>query len=544
MSVVTRQLSYSHGTGDIPLFPYTIGQMLNKTAQEYPDNEMYVFYADKERYTFSKFRDQTHQFAAGLLKLGLQKGDRIAVMGVSHKEYMLTYHACAQIGLILVRVIPSHFELQLKMLGCKAVVLTRTPVEVYEVLCKFVPELPISEPGKLNSSRGILTVGNVIELGGSSTEAVEHITAMAWDIDNEDDFCVIFTSGSTGSPKATMHSQGALLNWNRASGIIRRETGFEADWIPKVAVIMTAACISQEYGLLHPVLTGQTTVFTCPMFNAELTLKAVHEEKCTEAVMLIHHIYDLLNHPDLDKYDWSSMKCIMTGGSVIPDSIMIPAKEKLSKHIMLVYACTEMNMIAIQCPLDNPKNLSSGAIYAVPHTEIQIVDENEQTVPTNTIGEIYVRSPYVFKYYWSDEEATRKSRDRNGWYRTGDLGIMDNDGFLRCFGRKQDVISKEGCTLFPKELEDVLDQHSDVSKAVVFGVPDKRTLDEVCACVKMTSSTDTSSQDLIDYCQGKVFEELVPRYVFIISEIPTTLTGKFHRKKLRDWAIEQLKRES
>ncbi|XP_072028133.1 medium-chain acyl-CoA ligase ACSF2, mitochondrial-like [Amphiura filiformis] len=331
MSVTSRQLSYSHGTGNIPLLPYTIGQMLNKTAQEYPDNEMYVFYADKERYTFSEFRDQTHQFASGLLNLGLQKGDRIAVLGLGHKEYMLTYHACAQTGLILVRLVPPPITnligQQLKMLGCKALVLNRTPVNGYEEVCKLLPELPNSEPGKLNSSslpdlkivigaeetfsncKGIMTVANVVELGGSSAEAVEHITAVAWDIDNEDDFCVIFTSGSTGLPKATVHSQGALLNSNRTRCVYRRGTGFEVDWIPKVAVLMCTAFISQEYGMLHPVMTGQTTVFAGPMFDAELALKAVHEEKCTEAVMLIHHIYDLLNHPDVDKYDWSSMKC-------------------------------------------------------------------------------------------------------------------------------------------------------------------------------------------------------------------------------------------
>ncbi|XP_072028134.1 medium-chain acyl-CoA ligase ACSF2, mitochondrial-like [Amphiura filiformis] len=357
MSVATRQLSYSHGTGDIPLLPYTIGQMLNKTAQEYPDNEMYVFYADKERYTFSEFRDQTHQFAAGLLNLGLQKGDGIAVSGLAHKEYLLTYHACAQTGLILVRLVsPPVTDLNgqlLKTLGCKALVINRTPVNGYEEVCKLVPELPNSEPGKLNSGslpdlkivigaeetfsncKGILTVGDVIKLGGSSTEAVERITSLAWDIDNEDDFTVIFTSGSTGLPKATTHSQGSILNSIRTGVPYRKGTNFEVDWISKVAIVLPPATIGPEYGAVQPVLTGQTTVYTCPTYDVELVLKAVHEEKCTEAVMLIHHIYDLLNHPDLDTYDWSSMKCILTGGSVIPDSIMIPARKKLSKHVMV-----------------------------------------------------------------------------------------------------------------------------------------------------------------------------------------------------------------
>ncbi|XP_072041160.1 medium-chain acyl-CoA ligase ACSF2, mitochondrial-like [Amphiura filiformis] len=516
-----------------PFLGRSLGQQFYVTADKYPDKEMYVFYADKERKTFQQVRVESQQLAASFLSLGLNTGDRLGVWGGNHYEWLVTYVACMQLGIILIHIrLDFTGTMQTKLLqktGCKALVLTRSPDNVYDSVCEIIPELRSCKADKLKceslpellfvaiggeqhrGKRGVYNLDDLIHQGRSSAYK-DKVTKICDRIDFDAPAAINFTSGSTGTPKAVTHSSHSILDFVHENGNIYRGNvqGYVQTWETKYALIMHMSGISGQVGAVIPIANGNTVVVVGPNYDKDLMAMAFHEEKVTNSVMLIHHMYDLLHLPYLDSLDFSHNQLskyprtqIVSGGTIIPPSLREKSK-KICNMSLMVYGLTEMIGVLLHHPMDDPKRIQSGDYLCIGGCEAKIVNEKGEIVPVNTAGEIHFRGYGIFLYYWGDEEKTKQAKDDNGWLHTGDIAIMDEEGYIRIVGRKTDSMIIEGINVFPFDLEDVLLEHPSIAGVMVSSF-------------------------------------LTPRYVLFMETFPTTDTGKFHRKKMAEIALNKLK---
>ncbi|XP_072041171.1 medium-chain acyl-CoA ligase ACSF2, mitochondrial-like [Amphiura filiformis] len=491
-----------------PFLGRSLGQQFCLMADKYPDKEMYVFYADKERKTFQQVREESQQLAASFLSLGLSTGDRLGVWGGNHYEWLVTYVACMQLGIIL--------------LGCRALVLTRSPDSVYDTVCEIIPELRSCKADKLKCQRlpeltfvaiggeqhmgkgGVYNLDDLIHQGRSSAYK-DKVTKICDRIDMDAPAAIVFTSGSTGTPKAVTHSSHSLLDNIHENGNFYRGNvkGYVQSWEAKYALIMHLSGVSAQYGAVTPIANGNTVVVVGPNYDKDLMAMAFHEEKITNAGMLIHHMHDLLNLPYLDSLDFSQMQLIASGGSIIPSSLREKSK-KICKMSLMGYGLTETLVSLLNHPMDDPKRIQSGHYRCIGGYEAKIVNENGEIVPVNTAGEIHFRGYGIFLYYWGDEEKTKQAKDDSGWMHTGDIAVMDEEGYIRIVGRKTDFMIIEGINVTPFDLEDVLLEHPSIVGVMVVGVPDERANEAVCACIRVKTGMQLSEDDVKLFCENKV----------------------------------------
>ncbi|XP_072026064.1 medium-chain acyl-CoA ligase ACSF2, mitochondrial-like [Amphiura filiformis] len=342
MASLSRSYYHSHRRAT-PFLGRSMGQHLYLIAEQNPDKEMYVFYADKERKTFKQMKEESQSLAASFLSLGLNTGDRIGVWGGNHFEWLVTYCACMQLGIVLVHIrmdfpLTTQKEL-LKKIGCKALVLTRTPESVYDSVCEIIPELRSCEPDKLKcealpdmkfvviggqkhkGKSGTLHLDDLI-LQGSTSNNRNNVAEICLKINMDAPQIIIFTSGSTGFPKAVTHPSHSLLNFMHGDSHYRGDVAdYKQPWETKFALIMNLAGVGAQMGALLPLARGCTTVVVSPAYDKDVLAKALHDEKCTDSFMLIHHVNDLLELPYLNTLDFSSMQIIIAGGSIISGAL-------------------------------------------------------------------------------------------------------------------------------------------------------------------------------------------------------------------------------
>ncbi|XP_072028168.1 medium-chain acyl-CoA ligase ACSF2, mitochondrial-like [Amphiura filiformis] len=456
--------SYIHVPVKTPFSGKSIGQRFNEVANQNPDKEMYVFYADKERKTFRQMQDESQQFAGGLLKLGLKKGDTLGVWGGNHYEWLLAYLASLQIGVITVNMridFPLSVQQEaIQKLGMKVVVLMRSPSDMCDRASQIIPELLTNSADNLNCQitpnlkyvinagtnpcKGMIALTDFMEMGKGFDKST--VTKAIDQVDFDDPIGVIFTSSC------------------------------------RYALIMSFGGIGAQMGAVLPMIKSGTTIVVGPTYDAQLLANVIQDERVTGSTMLIHHLNDILNLPNFDDYDFSSFQACMSGGSIIPYSLRQRAA-KITKHILLGYGATE-GFAAMQSSTDPIEILHSTGYVPADGSEVKIIGDDGQILPVNEIGEICFRSQSLFLYYWGEEEKTAAVKKPNGWYHTGDLGTLDENGYLRVVGRKSERIIKEGINIAPGNLEKVFDEHPAVSNVMVVGVPDERTSEEVCACIR------------------------------------------------------------
>ncbi|XP_072028833.1 medium-chain acyl-CoA ligase ACSF2, mitochondrial-like [Amphiura filiformis] len=521
---------------------------------------MYVFFADKERKTYKQMRKEVHTFAASLLALGLVKGDRMAVWGGNHYEWLLTYYACALIGVIVVHI-PLIFSAKMQLgilqtVGVKGLLLTRSPSHIYDTVCEIIPEICATTPETFASQsipnlKFIISCaeGDKRQRGAYSPDAViarctdefrRHVDEICPTVDSDDPFMILFTSGSTGLPKPVTHSSHALLNNMNEAGIYRKQfPGYEEDKVRRYALISPLEGMNSHIIALLTVL-HQCTVVACPTYDRMLAVEAITKERCTDTIMFQYMAYDILNMPDLHKYDFSSLKNIAVGGNVIPLSLRERSKQ-ITENILVGYGSTEVSSATLQHPMDPEDKKTSASMYPIGGFEVKVCSDSGEVLPVGQPGEILVRCVSMFLYYWGDEERTRSAKDSNGWWHSGDIGVMDSDGFIQLLGRQSETIIKKAYSFFPFEVEKVLDEHPCISAVMVVGVPDDRTGEEVCACIRLHPEKTVSKSELQDYCKGKVAPDLIPEYVLFMEDFPKTETGKIHRRKLAEFASERVK---
>lgn len=551
--------SYTHGPADVPLRGITIGNLLQSQTEKTPDREALVFPSAGVRKTFSQLLEESDRLAAGLLELGLKKGDRVGIWGPNSLEWVLTQYATARTGMILVNINPLYrsFELEyaLKLVDCKAII---SAVEFkdqryYEILFELIPELASCKPGQLRSHilpalkyiimmgdsdfPGALRFSDIMCAGSGAT--MKQITDMQDRLQFDEPINVQFTSGTTGFPKGATLSHHNIVNNSFF-------TGMRLDFHNRQARICCPVplyhCFGMVLGSLQIPNHGATCVFPSPGFDPTTALTAVSQEKCTALYGVPTMFIDMLNHPEFDKFDLSTLYTGIMAGSPCPIEAMKQVIAKMHMdEITVCYGTTENSPVTFQSNRNDPIDKRVSTVgTAHPHVEAKIIDENRKIVPVGTIGELCTRGYTTMLEYWADEDKTREVCLPDRWYLTGDTGIMDENGYVQISGRIKDMIIRGGENIYPLEIEQVLYTHPKIKDVQVVGVPDKRLGEQICAWVELKEGETATVDEIRQFCKEKIAKFKVPKYVQFVKNFPLTVTGKVQKFKIREEATKSL----
>ncbi|XP_033501386.2 medium-chain acyl-CoA ligase ACSF2, mitochondrial-like [Epinephelus lanceolatus] len=546
--------SYVHGTSTIPLLPLTVGQCLDSTVQRWPDRESVVFLQDGIRKTFAQFQQDVDKAAAGLLALGLKRGDRLGVWGPNTYEWILFQFASAKAGIILVPLNQAYqvkeVEFTLKKVQCKAVVCpTHFKTQSFcEMLRELCPEIDTAPTGAIKSSRlpdlrmvivtdsrqpGMLHVEDVMQAGESRhhKELMDLQSKLSFD----EPINIQFTSGTTGSPKAACLSHHNIVNNAYFLGL---RMGY--DWRPQVRVCVPVPmyhCFGSVAGGMSMAVHGITLVFPSPGYNSRANLEAIQSEKCNFVYGTPTMYTDMLSQPDLHKYDLSSVEAGLMGGSPCPPQIVRRLRTDMNmKEITCIYGTTENSPVTfLGFPQDNEDLKINTVGCIMNHTEAKVVDPTTgEIVPLGASGELMIRGSCVMHGYWDDPERTREVISQDRWYRTGDTASLNSLGYCRIEGRIKDMIIRGGENIYPAEIEQFLYTHPKVQDVQVVGVKDERLGEQVCACIRLKEGQTSSAEEIRAFCKGQISHFKIPHYVMFVDSYPLTALRKVKKNVLKE----------
>ncbi|NXE37226.1 ACSF2 synthetase, partial [Ptilorrhoa leucosticta] len=552
--------SYIQGPSDIPLLDKTIGQCLEETVERFPNRKALVFCRDGVRKTFAQFKEEVDQAAAGLLALGLRKGDRLGMWGPNKYEWVLMQFATAQAGIILVSVNPayqaSELEFVLRKVGCKALVFPTQfkTQKYYDILKQSCPELEKSSPGGIKSTRlpdlsivivcdsklpGTFHMDEVMQAGDSSH--MKQLRAMQQTLSCNEPINIQFTSGTTGSPKGATLSHRNIVNNANLVGLrlgITDQVGLGQNGESRCGLPAPLYhCLASVGGCMVMALHGTSCIFSSPSFEGKAALEAVSREKCSFLLGTPTMFIDMLSQPDFDSYDLSTLRGGIIGGSPVPPAIMRTIITKMHMpELVVAYGTTENSPVTFMgFPNDSIDRKTETVGYIFPHTEAKIEDpETGQSVPLNTPGELQIRGYCVMLGYWNDPAKTREVITAEKWYKTGDLASLDEHGYCKIIGRCKDMIIRGGENIYPAELEQFLHTHPKVEEVQVVGVKDSRMGEEICACIRLRPGRDCTEEEIKAFCKGKISHFKIPCYVVFVGQYPLTVSGKIQKYKLRE----------
>ncbi|XP_076122637.1 medium-chain acyl-CoA ligase ACSF2, mitochondrial-like [Alosa pseudoharengus] len=546
--------SYVHGTSSLPLLPLTVGQSLQNAAEKWPEREAVVFPKSGIRKTFSQFQQDVDQAAAGLLALGLKKGDRLGIWGPNTYEWILYQYATAKAGIIMVSVNPAYqvkeLEFTLGKVGCSAVLCpTQFKTQMLcEMLRQICPELDTARPGFLKSSRlpdlrmvivmdsrqpGMLHVDDVMQAAGSQQH--QELQSLQAQLSFDDPINIQFTSGTTGLPKGATLTHHNIVNNAYLLGL---RTGF--DWRPEVRVCVPVPlyhCFGSVLGGMCMALHGVTLVFPSPGYDGLANLEAIQNERCNFLYGTPTMFIDILGQSDFHKYDVSSVDAgIMAGAPCPPEVVRKLIRDMDMKEMMVAYGTTENSPVTfVGFPYDNEERKTETVGCIMHHTEAKIVDPaTGEMVPLGSSGELLIRGYCVMQEYWDEPGKTQECITKDGWYKTGDIAILDGFGYCRIEGRIKDMIIRGGENIYPAEIEQFLHTHPKVQEAQVVGVKDERLGENVCACIRLREGQDCTAEEIKAYCKGQIAHFKVPHYVEFVTSYPLTASGKILKNKLRE----------
>ena len=554
-------LSHVSGVATEPLWEFTIPQVLARAVAQWPDNEAAVFCSQGLRRSYRDFARDVDDLALGLLGLGIGRGDRIGVWSPNRYEWLLSQFASARIGAILVCINPAYriveLEYALNKVGCKALVTARSfkGSDYLVMLRELLPELALSGAGKLASRRvpslervlclgpeappGMLAFDAVCDSGrGLGRESLDRITAS---LSPSDPINIQFTSGTTGNPK------GACLTHRNIVNNARFVTStIEADERDRICIpVPFYHCFGMVLGTLGCVTKGATMVVPGEGFDPVETLAAVSAEACTSLygvpTMFVHE----LAVPDFDRYDMSSLRTGVMGGALCPVELMKQVRTRMHiEGMTIIYGMTETSPVSFQSNVDDPVEKRVSTVGRVlPHVEVKIVDARGATAALGEQGEILTRGYSVMLGYWEDPEKTAEAIDSEGWMHTGDLGTLDEEGYCNITGRIKDMILRGGENVYPKEVEDFLYTLDGVQQVQVFGIPDPRLGEVVCAWIVPREGVSLDEETVRRHCRDHIAHFKVPRHVRIKALLPMTVTGKAQKFVMREEMIKELAAE-
>ncbi|KAM8946133.1 medium-chain acyl-CoA ligase ACSF2, mitochondrial isoform 2-T2 [Pelodytes ibericus] len=551
--------SYIHGTSHFPLTSRTVQQCLAETSHRLPDQEALVFLDKNIRKTFSQLSKDAETLAAGLLALGLKKGDRLGMWGPNSYEWVLMQYASAQAGIILVSVNPAYqpkeLEFVLKKTGCSALAFPSQfkTQKYYEILKQICPEIENSSSGYIQSTilpelKTVIVLDKKYSgtfqfqdvMGFGTTQFVQQLNDLQKSLTYDDPVNIQFTSGTTGNPKGATLSHHNIVNNATFTGM---RMGY--NWIEGMRIAIPVPlyhCLGSVVGSLMMAIYGCTLVFPSSSFEARKLLEAISKEKCTCLYGTPTMYIDLLRQPDFAAHT-SSLTTGVVAGSIAPPEIMRRIVTGTTmKNVVIGYGTTENSPVTFMgFPHDDLQRKTETVGCILPHTEAKIVDPStNQTVPLNTPGELMIRGYCVMMGYWGDPEKTREAISSANWYGTGDIACMDEYGYCRIVGRCKDMIIRGGENIYPAEIEKFLHTHPSIEEIQVIGVKDERMGEEICACVRIRHNKECSAEDIFNFCKGKISHFKIPRYIVFVNEYPLTVSGKIQKFKLKELMEKQL----
>lgn len=551
--------SYACGHSVKPLMGETIGDMLNRIAARYPDNEALVSVHQNIRWTYREFCERADALARGLMALGVERGDRVAIWAMNYAEWTLTQFATAKIGAILVNINPAYrvyeFEYALKQAEVSTLILqgrfkTSDYVGMFYEAC---PEAIDARAGRISSEKfpflknvvfmgdipynGMFTWDELIEKGAgiSPDELREREESLNFD----DAINIQYTSGTTGYPKGVVLTHHGVMNNGYFIGEGMGFTEKDRLCIP----VPFYHCFGMVLSNMASVTHGTTMVIPCPVFDAEAVLQALQNERCTAVHGVPTMFIAELSHPNFGKYDYSTLRTGIMAGSPCPIEVMKKVNVLMNmRDIVIVYGQTELSPGVTMTTVDDPLEKRVGTVgRAFPHTEIKIIDPNTKRIlPRGEVGEICARGYMSMKCYYNNPSATRATLDANGWLYTGDLGVMDDEGYVKMSGRLKEMVIRGGENIYPREIEEFLHHHPKISDAYVIGVPDERYGEELMAWVAAKPGMTVTPDEIISFCNGQIARYKIPKYYKFVTEFPMSVTGKIQKFKMQKMAIEEL----
>jgi fatty-acyl-CoA synthase len=552
-------LSHVRGATDIPLSDATVSRFLLDTVGMFPGRPAVVFREQAIRWTWREFADQVDLLASGLRSLGVTPGDRVGIWSPNRSEWLLTQFATARIGAILVNINPAYrlaeLEYALNKVGCKALVAAEQfkTSKYLEMLQALAPELATSEPGALQASRfpelraiirmgdgttpGMLRFSEVMSRGREQLDTAR-LDALEASLNADDPINIQFTSGTTGNPKGATLTHRNVVNNARYIALAMRLTEHDSLCIP----VPLYHCFGMVLAVLACVSTGTTMVFPGEAFDPAATLAAVDEERCTALHGVPTMFIAELDLPAFAKYDLSRLRTGIMAGSPCPIETMKRVVSQMNlREITIAYGMTETSPVSFQSSTTDPLDKRTTTVGQVaPHLEVKIVDPLGVVVPVGDTGELCTRGYSVMKGYWGDEEKTREAIV-DGWMHTGDLGVLDGEGYCNIVGRLKDMLIRGGENIYPREIEEFLFRHPKIQSVQVFGVPDAKYGEEVCAWIVLRAGEHATLEEIRQFCDGQIAHYKIPRYVKFVDELPMTVTGKVQKFIMRDRMIEELK---
>ncbi len=555
----TRRMSYTSGASEKPLLGVTIGDMFDQTAEQYPDNEALVSRHQNLRYTYRELQAVVNKFARGLMALGIQKGERIGIWAPNCAEWCITQFATAKIGAILVNINPSYrlheLEYALKQSGCSFLVTAPTfkTANYLEMVTTLAPELMHAQPGQLQAER-LPELRAVIRLGeerspgmyswGDVLAAADKVTAEALaerqrQQEFDDPINIQYTSGTTGYPKGATLSHHNILN----NGYFVAETMKFTDKDRLVIPVPLYHCFGMVMGNLGCITHGATMIYPAEGFDPGAVLETVQAEKATGLYGVPTMFIAELDSPRFSRYDLGSLRTGIMAGAPCPIEVMKKVKTLMNMtDVEIAYGMTETSPVSFQTRVGAPLEKQVSTVGQVhPHVEVKIINPaTGQVVPIGETGELCTRGYSVMLGYWANEEGTRHVIDQARWMHTGDLAVMDEDGYVNIVGRIKDMIIRGGENVYPREIEEFLYTHPKIADVQVIGVPDVKYGEEIMAWVKLREGETATEQEIREFCRGKIAHFKVPRYVKFVDNYPMTVTGKIQKFIMRQQSIGEL----
>jgi fatty-acyl-CoA synthase len=536
---MNTQLSYVHGDSSIPLLGETIGENLKKTVEKFPKNDALICSHQNYRATYEEFYEQTSQVAKAILHLGAKPGDRVGIWSPNRYEWVLLQYATARIGVILVNINPAYRTSELIF------VLNQSQIKYIFASLSF----KTSNYKKMVDDAREFTSTLVDEvffdenwddfLKGAAHISDEEVQDYESQIQFDDPVNIQYTSGTTGFPKGVTLSHHNILNNGYFIGIRLHYTEKDRVCIP----VPFYHCFGMVIGNLCCTAHGSTMVIPNDSFDPKLTLEAVEKEKCTSLYGVPTMFIATLHELDLKNYDLSSLRTGVMAGAVCPPEVMKRVENQMNmKEVTICYGMTETSPVSTQTKIGTPfeKQIHSvGTIHD--HLEIKIINpETGKIVNRSENGELCTRGYSVMLKYWDNPEATHQVLDSARWMHTGDLAMMDEEGYIHISGRIKDLIIRGGENISPKEIEDFLYQYPNVLDAQVIGIPSEKFGEEVMAWIKVREGFSLTEEELINFCKGQIAHYKVPKYWKFVQEFPMTISGKVRKVEMREMAIKEL----
>jgi fatty-acyl-CoA synthase len=533
--------SYASGTSDVPLLGDTIGDDLDRTVAAGPDREALVEVPTGRRWTYAQLRADVDALALGLLATGVAKGDRVGIWAPNMAEWTLLQYATAKIGAILVNINPSYrtheLEYVLKQAGISTLVSAR------EFKTSDYVGMISEVRGNCPELRSVVLIGSgewdrLLEAGRGGDQA--RLTEAQAALSPDDPINIQYTSGTTGFPKGATLSHHNILNNGYFVGELCGYTPEDRVCIP----VPFYHCFGMVMGNLACTSHGSTMVIPAQGFDPGATLAAVEQERCTSLYGVPTMFIAELNHPGFAGYDLSSLRTGIMAGSPCPVEVMKQVVSQMGMgQVTICYGMTETSPVSTQTRRDDSLDLRVSTVGRVhPHLEIKLVDPaTGLTVPRGEAGELCTRGYSVMLGYWNDPGKTAEVVDAARWIHTGDLAVMDADGYVSITGRIKDMVIRGGENIYPREIEEFLYTHPDIVDAQVIGVPDLKYGEELCAWVKLRDGAgEVTAESLRAFATGRLAHYKIPRYVLVVDEFPMTVTGKVRKIEMREKSVQLL----